>query len=111
MLPNVCTQVLASGMRTKDIACAGETSSGTQAVGDAIVAKVEELLQAPRPMTLSEKILCHNAIGLKKAEVNPGDMISVKVQLIDEQALLMYCSGAMDHCFRDHMEGHGKDVR
>lgn len=32
-----------------------------------------------RPMTLSEKTLCHNAIGLSKPEVRPGDMICVKV--------------------------------
>ena len=34
----------------------------------------------PRPMTLPEKILCHHAIGLKKAEVEPGQMVCVKVQ-------------------------------
>lgn len=34
---------------------------------------------AVRPMTLSEKTLCHNAIGLSKPEVRPGDMICVKV--------------------------------
>ena len=32
-----------------------------------------------RPMTLSEKILCHNAIGLTKPEVAPGQMVCVKV--------------------------------
>eukprot|EP00128_Syssomonas_multiformis_P016067 Colp12_sorted_trinity150504_noHs@492 len=33
-----------------------------------------------RPMTLPEKILCHHAIGLKKPEIAPGQMICVKSQ-------------------------------
>ena len=39
-----------------------------------------QVLGKPRPMTLSEKILCQHAIGLSKPEVKPGDFISVKVQ-------------------------------
>eukprot|EP00922_Rhytidocystis_sp_ex-Travisia-forbesii_P050643 GHVS01075242.1.p1 GENE.GHVS01075242.1~~GHVS01075242.1.p1 ORF type:complete len:575 (+),score=91.47 GHVS01075242.1:119-1843(+) len=31
------------------------------------------------PMTLSEKILCHNALGLKKPFVRPGEVIVVRV--------------------------------
>jgi hypothetical protein len=38
-----------------------------------------EAARRSRPMNYNEKILCHNALGLEKPEVSPGQMICVKV--------------------------------
>eukprot|EP00051_Salpingoeca_urceolata_P001658 m.42818 g.42818 ORF g.42818 m.42818 type:complete len:1045 (-) comp11584_c0_seq3:583-3717(-) len=73
-------QVLAEGVGTADIVPPGSPTSSTAEVSSAIAARVTKLFSEPRPMTLSEKILCHNAIGLAKPEVKPGDVVSVKVQ-------------------------------
>lgn len=68
------------GFVTKDIAKPGQKSYSTAEVGEKIAAILKENLEKNRrPMNLTEKILCHQAVGLDKPEVRPGDVIVVKV--------------------------------
>ena len=83
--------VVESGLVTPDIAKKGVTAASTQQVGKAITERVTQLLRSAtglaaqpnvsgrRPMTLPEKILCHQAVGLTKPEVLPGEWIVCKV--------------------------------
>ena len=83
--------VVESGIVTPDIAKKGITAASTQQVGKAIAERATQLLRSAtglagqpitsgrRPMTLPEKILCHQAVGLTKAEVLPGEWIVCKV--------------------------------
>jgi len=81
--------VLSKGLRTADL----HGSTSTSETGDAIISSLTEILSsgcmspsatiAPiskrRPMTLCEKILYKNAVGLKSSSIQPGDMICVSV--------------------------------
>ncbi len=83
--------VVESGLVTPDIAKKGVTAATTQQVGKAIAERVTQLLRSAtglaaqpnvsgrRPMTLPEKILCHQAVGLTRPEVLPGEWIVCKV--------------------------------
>ena len=85
-------EVVESGLVTPDIAKKGSPSASTSQVGKAIAERASQLLRASstpstalsttggrRPMTLPEKILCHQALGLVAPEVRPGEWIVVKV--------------------------------
>ena len=83
--------VVESGLVTPDIAKKGVTAASTQQVGKAIAERTTQILHSAislaaqpnvsgrRPMTLPEKILCHQAVGLTKPEVLPGEWIVCKV--------------------------------
>ena len=83
--------VVESGLVTPDIAKKGVTAATTQQVGKAIAERTAQLLRSAtglsaqpsasgrRPMTLPEKILCHQAVGLTQPEVVPGEWIVCKV--------------------------------
>ena len=83
--------VVESGVVTPDIAKRGVAAASTTQVGQAIAERATQLLRAAtsptqvsstsgrRPMTLPEKILCHQALGLVIPEVRPGEWIVVKV--------------------------------
>ena len=83
--------VVESGVVTPDIAKKGSTAASTTQVGQAIADRTAQLLRSSttptpspptstrRPMTLPEKILCHQALGLVTPEVRPGEWIVVKV--------------------------------
>ena len=82
--------VVERGIVTPDIAKKGVKAASTSEVGRAIAERTAQILHASspagsvqpssrRPMTLPEKILCHQAVGLVKAEVSPGEWLVVKV--------------------------------
>lgn len=58
---------------------AEEKVLGTQEFARLVGDQLYRLLWNPRPMTLGEKILCHNALGLQQPQVKSGDVIVVNV--------------------------------
>ena len=72
---------LEDGSRTADIKGSGQGKVlNTVEMTDKIIEHLRVILRRKnRPMTLAEKILCDKAIGLNKPEVEPGQMICVKV--------------------------------
>eukprot|EP00475_Leptophrys_vorax_P023771 TRINITY_DN3267_c0_g1_i4.p1 TRINITY_DN3267_c0_g1~~TRINITY_DN3267_c0_g1_i4.p1 ORF type:complete len:1474 (-),score=457.33 TRINITY_DN3267_c0_g1_i4:80-4501(-) len=82
-LENAVQKTIDEGIVTADIAKKGQKSYATSEVGDRVAFHFKTALEAlsaqSRPMNLTEKILCHQALGLKTASVKPGDIVVVKV--------------------------------